>query len=402
MIKKKAFKFRLSPTLVQRHLFCSFAGSCRFVYNRALSQRLEIYEKEQRSLSLFDQNNELAQLKKEEETSWLRDIHSQILQQSLANLDQAFKNFFRRVRQKEKPGFPKYKKRGFSDSFRYPQGVKVDDNRIFLPKIGWVRYIKSRDIEGRIKQTTIRKDGDHWFVSVQTEIACDDLKHPSESSVGIDLGVARFATLSNGESIEALNSFKSLEGKLALAQRELSRKKKFSSNWKKQKRKIGNIHRKIRNSRHDFLHKTSTAISKNHALVVMEDLDVQKMTESPRGTQENPGKNIKVKSRFNRSMLDQGWHTFRSFLGYKLEWLGGKLELINPKNTSRMCTVCGHVARENRPSQAIFLCKACGHEDHADLNAAINILRAGLAQFACGEKSQDSSLKQEPLAAVVS
>ena len=153
MLVKKGFKFRLAPTAGQEQLFAQFAGASRFLYNRGLEQRKTLYEKENKSITYFEQNNELADIKNQEATRWLQDIHSQVLQQALKNLDTAFKNFFQNIQTGRKPGFPRFKCKGVRDSFRYPQGVKLDQDNVYLPKIGWVRFRKSREIEGEIKQT---------------------------------------------------------------------------------------------------------------------------------------------------------------------------------------------------------------------------------------------------------
>ncbi len=169
MLLKKGFKFRLDPTQGQRQLFVQFAGASRFLYNKGLEQRKSLYEKKGKSITYFDQNNQLVHLKGEEATSWLKEIHSQVLQQALKNLDTAFQNFFQNIKSGRKPGFPRFKCKGVRDSFRYPQGIKLNEDNVYLPKIGWVKFRKSRDIEGEIKQTTILREEDHWYVAFSTK-----------------------------------------------------------------------------------------------------------------------------------------------------------------------------------------------------------------------------------------
>lgn len=275
------------------------------------------------------------------------------------------------------------KKRGLHDSFRYPQGVKIEGNQVYLPKIGWLRFRKSREITGKLKNTTVSRQGKHWFVSFQVEMEVLEPIHPKTSDLGIDLGIKKFAACSNGDEIKPLNSFKSLAGKLAKEQKSLARKKKFGANWKKQKQKITKTHIKIANARKDFLHKSSSDLSKNHARIFLEDLKISNMSKSAKGTKETPGKNVKAKSGLNRSILDQGWSEFSRQLKYKLKWLGGNLVLVNPKNTSRKCPECGYISKENRKTQAIFRCLECGYKKNADFNAARNILEAGRALLAC-------------------
>lgn len=215
--------------------------------------------------------------------------------------------------------------------------------------------------------------------------------------MGLDLGIARFATLSDGSVLAPLNSFGKHERRLAKAQRLLARKVKFSKNWRKQKAKIGRLHKKIADVRNDYLHKATTTISQNHAVVVMEDLKVKNMSRSAAGTVENPGRNVRAKSGLNKSILDQGWGEFRRQIEYKLTWNGGTLVLVPPQYTSQKCHVCGNVDKQNRKSQTAFVCSACGHTANADYNASLNILAAGQAVIACGGwAAQASPMKQEP------
>lgn len=239
-------------------------------------------------------------------------------------------------------------------------------------------------------------DGRDWYVTIQTKRDVAEPVHGSESAVGIDLGVARFAALSDGTFIEGANAFKKYEKRLAFYQRRMARKAKFSANSRKAKMKITRLQRKIAYVRNDLLHKASTTIGKNHAIIVMEDLRIVNMTASAKGTVEEPGTNVRAKTGLNRRILDQGWGEFRRQLGYKLEWNGGTLLLVDPRNTSRTCAHCGHVGRENRQTQAAFRCVACGHVSNADTNAAINILRrAGQARIACGDSPLGELVKQE-------
>jgi putative transposase len=201
--------------------------------------------------------------------------------------------------------------------------------------------------------------------------------------VGIDMGVARFATLSDGTFYAPLNSFKRHATALRKAQQAMSRKTKFSSNWKKAKARVQRIHSRIGHARRDNLHKISTTISQNHAMVCLEDLQVRNMSKSAAGTTETPGKNVRAKSGLNKSILDQGWFEFRRQLEYKLPWQGGWLITVPPQNTSRTCPACGCLSADNRQTQARFACVACGFKEHADLVGAINILRAGHARCAC-------------------
>jgi putative transposase len=378
----KAYRYKLKTNMNIESQFSQIAGCCRFVYNFFLAQRIQEYRTDFVTPNYYDQAVQLPLLK--EEYPWLKEVPSQALQQTLKDLDQAYKNFFRRINSGGAPGFPKFKKKGKHNSFRYPQGVKVEGNRIFLPKVGWVSFRKSRDVQGTIKNVTISRSASGWYVAIQTEQDIPDTTHPSDTYVGIDVGVNVFAALSDGTTYEPVNSLKKLEKQLHKAQRDLSRKKKGSNNRKKQVRKLALLHEKIANNRNDYLHKSSTEISKNHAVVVLEDLRISNMSRSAKGTIENPGRNVKAKAGLNKSILDQGWGMFRNMLEYKLKYSGGSMLLVDPRFTSQTCHNCGHVSKENRKSQSSFQCTVCGHEQNADINAAMNILAVGLTVSACG------------------
>lgn len=215
--------------------------------------------------------------------------------------------------------------------------------------------------------------------------------------VGLDAGIAKLATLSDGTIFDPVNSFKANQKTLARLQREMSRKVKFSNNWKKTKRKVQNLHSRIGNIRRDYLHKVSTTISKNHAMIVIEDLKVANMSKSAAGTVSRPGRNVRAKTGLNRSILEQGWYELRRQLEYKQLWRGGQVLVINPAYTSQKCACCGHTAKENRQSQSQFECLECRYTENADINGACNILAAGHAALACGERAQSGrSVKQEP------
>ena len=370
MKRLQAFKFELQPNGEQARSMRRFAGSCRFVYNKALALQKANYEAGGKFLNHCAMNKWLPVWKKEPETTWLKDAPSQALQNAFIDLERAYKNFF-----DKRADFPTFKKKGIKSSFCFPQGFEIDagNSRIRLPKLGWLRYRKSREILGAAKNITVSCVAGKWYASIQTEREVEQPVHPSTSIVGLDAGVTLFATLSDGTMFEPVNAFRKNAAKLAKFQRRLSRKTKFSNNWKKQKQKISRLHQRVAHARNDFLHKTSTLISKNHAMIVIEDLKVTNMSKSAAGTIETPGRSVKAKSGLNKSILDQGWGEFRRQLEYKQAWRGGEVLAINPRNTSRTCPACGHVSAENRKTQSKFECVECGYAENADLNAAINI-----------------------------
>jgi putative transposase len=229
----------------------------------------------------------------------------------------------------KRAGFPCFKRKGCGDSFRYPdpKQFKLDqgNSRIFLPKLGWIRYRNSREAPGDVRNATVTGSGGNWFVSIQTRREVEQPLPTSSTAIGIDVGIARFATMSDASFIAPLNSFRQQRQRLARYQRRMRRKVKFSNNWKKAKARVQKIHSRIANARKDFLHKITTTVSQNHALVCIEDLQVRNMSRSSRGTSEQPGKMVKQKSSLNRAILDQGWGEFRRQLEYKVAWNGGVL-----------------------------------------------------------------------------
>jgi IS605 OrfB family transposase len=248
-------------------------------------------------------------------------------------------------------------------------------------------YRHSRKVLGEPANVTVSHSCGRWYLSVQTEREVEIPVHSSTSSVGLDWGIANFLTPFKGEPFQSLSPLKQNATKLARFARRLARKKKFSSNWKRLRAKISKLHQHIANARKDFVHKASHDISKNHAVVCVEDLQVKNMSKSAKGTQERPGQNVKKKSGLNRSILDASPFELRRQLEYKTLWSGGWLVAVPPQNTSRHCPACGHTAKENRKTQALFSCLECGFSAHADWVAARNIEEAGLALLACSQSS---------------
>ena len=374
MLKRPTFKFEIRPNGEQSRRIKQFCGCSRFVFNRALAyQNAQYAQDDSVKFSYTKITSLLPQWK--QIFPWLKDCHSQVLQQSLKDLDSAFSNFF-----EKQANFPRFKKKGIKESIRFPQKCKLEqhNNRLYLPKIGWVRYRNSRNVVGEIKNVTVRQKCGRFYVSIQTECEVEIAKHQG-GEIGIDMGIARFATLSNGEYFAPLNAFKTYKGKLAKLQRQLKNKVKFSKNWQKLQAKIAKLHHKIANCRKDFLHKISHTISKNHAMIYMEDLQVANMSKSAQGTVEAPGNNVKQKSGLNRAILDQGWGEFRRQLEYKSAWRGGALVAVPPHHTSQTCPCCGHTDKENRKTQAHFECVECSYRENADVVGALNVLARGRA-----------------------
>ena len=358
-----------------------FAGCCRFTYNRALELQQARHSRGETRLGYTQLCREITAWRNAEDSAWLTQAPVHPLQQAMKDLKRAYENFFAgRAR------FPRFRKRGRHDSFRYPdpKQIRLDEgnSRLFLPKLGWLRYRNSRTVLGAIRSVTVSRRCNRWYASIQTEReVC--VPERQGTAVGVDVGIVRFATLSDGTVYAPLHSFKQHQERLRRAQVSLSRKTKHSRNWRKAKARVQRIYARIANARRDCLHKCSTAVSQNHATVYIEDLRVCNMVASAKGTVEDPGTNVGAKSGLNRAILDQGWSEFRRQLEYKQAWSGGWLIAVPPHNTSQTCPRCGLIAKANRPSQARFACVCCGFEDHADLVAATNIRRAGHARIAC-------------------
>jgi putative transposase len=303
MKRLQAFKFELRPNGMQQRQMRRFAGACRFVYNKALALQKARFDAGQKQLSYAGVCRLLTVWRNGMETLWLKDAPTHPLQQALKDLERAYSNFFAK-----RADLPRFKKKGKQDSFRYPdrKQFRLDqaNSRIFLPKLGWLRYRNSRMVPGTVKNLTVSLSGGKWLVSIQTE---REVEQPLSQggAVGIDLGVARFATLSDGTFYVPLNSFKRHESALRKRQQAMSRKQKFSHNWSKAKASIQRIHARIGNARRDYLHKISTTISQNHAMVCLEDLQVRNMSKSAAGSIQMPGKQVRAKSGLNKAILDR-------------------------------------------------------------------------------------------------
>ena len=382
MERIQAFRFELRPDAVQLRQLKRFTGAARFVFNKALALQIENHRLAQPFIHYVAMAKLLTAWRNSEETPWLKDPPTHALQHTLKDLEKSYQNFF-----DKRADFPRFKKKndGRAHGLRFPdrKQIKLDqaNSRVSLPKLGWIRYRNSREVLGDVRNVTVSQDGEKWMISIQTRrevVAPAPTEARADAAmVGLDLGVVRFATLSTGEVIAPLHSFRVHRQQLAKAQRKLSHKQKYSQNWRKAKEKVARVHRKIRNARRDFLHKASTHVSKNHATVCIEDLQIANMSKSSKGDQQNPGINVAQKSGLNRAILDQGWGEFRRQLAYKLAWRGGALIAVAPQYTSQTCPMCAHVSADNRRTQASFVCVSCTFEQHADLVAAINIRERG-------------------------
>jgi len=369
----KAQKVRLYPNKAQQQIISSQIGGARYVYNRALALRKYAYTKFGIKVGKFALINHITKLKKREKSSWLKEIDSQAIQQSIANMDKAYQHFFKGG------GYPKFKSRHHSrQSYQYPQRVKIEGNKVFLPKVGWVKCKGLRkELVGKIKTVTVSYEAYQYHASILVDMEDVDIKQShNNKAVGLDVGVALVVADSNGRKVKPLDLVKELS-KLRTKAQQLSRKKKNSNNRAKAKAKLAKQNLRIANMRKDFLHKLSKQYSENQTVVV-EDLKIKNMTKATKGTVEKPSKNASAKRGLNRIITQQSWGLFFELLEYKLSQRGGQLIKVDPKYTSQTCNECGHISKENRKSQDKFVCTACGHTANADINASKNIRDRGI------------------------
>jgi putative transposase len=363
-MQRKAYKFRFYPTKEQEKILSQTFGCCRYIYNYFLNQRIEKYQNEKKNTAFSQQSKDLTNLKKELE--WLKDVSSVALQQSLRNLDSAYRNFFR-----SKKGFPKFKNKHGKQSVRLTKsGFRFKDSCLKVAKLGKLNFVKSREIGGGVTSIYIsKKPSGKYFVTLCCEENIQDLPK-KETKIGIDLGVKHLATFSNGEKVDNPRHWNNYAKKLAKEQKELSRKQKGSNNRNKQRIKVARIYEKITNCRLDCLHKTTTKIVNENQVIAVEDLKVNSMKSKHRA--------------INRSVLDCSWYEFIRQLEYKSKWYGRDFIKVNPKNTSKTCNCCGRVNSLLTLSEREWTC-TCSVVHDRDINAANNILTAGQAGLARGE-----------------
>ncbi len=384
---KKSFQFRIYPTKNQEVVLNRTLSTCRHLYNDSLAERKresELNELERtfgvipwgkpKWINYYDQADELTETK----TPYQKEVFSQVLQNVLKRVDRSFKNFYNGF------GYPRFQGRNRYNSFTYPQsGFGFEDGKLNLSKIGNIRTILHREIEGKIKTCTIKKDIDQWYVTFSCEIDKPLILVEVKSETGIDVGLKSLLTLSNGEQIEPPTFLRESEKKLTHEQKQLSRKKKRSHNRNKQRIVVAKVHRKIRNRRKDFAHKTSRMLVDKYDHIVFEDLQIKNMVQN---------------HHLAKSISDAGWSQLIGFTKSKAEYAGKVVELVNPRNTSQNCSGCGNSVPKDMPVR-VHSCPFCGLELDRDHNAAINILRrstAGTAGInACQGSLNRGSMQQE-------
>lgn len=362
----RAYKFRIYPTPEQETVLRKTIGSCRFVYNWALAQKREAWVTQKKSVSYNSTSKSLTELKDSPEKTWLNEVSSVCLQQSLRNLDVAFVNFF-----KKRGGYPAFKSRKNGGSARFlDNAFRIEDDNLFLAKIKTpLKVVWSRKLSGEPSQCAVSQNAaGQWFASFPCEEEMVKLP-PSDKKIGIDLGIETFASTSDGQKFGQPKRIRKLRKKLARLQKLHSRKQKGSKNREKARIKAARLHQHIADTRKDFLHKLSTKLIRENQTIALEDLAVKNMV-----------KNRKL----SRCISEQGWRDFRTMLEYKAEWYGRELLIVDRFwPTSKTCSCCG---RKTNLSLNVrkWTCE-CGATHDRDINAAKNILAAGQAvPFACG------------------
>ncbi len=363
------YRYRLDPTAEQIQRLNQFAGARRFVWNWALNRKRDHYRETGKTLSFTDLSAELTRLKHQPETAWLREMSAQSLQQALRDLDSAYGHFFRRARNGEKkPGFPKFKSKKIdTPRFRMPQDVRLDGSFVSVPKIGMIRTVVHRPLEGVTKSATFKREAcGHWYISLVVEQQrAPTGDRPLRSHIGVDVGLKSLAVLSTGQTIENPRWYRTQTRKLRRAQKALSRKLKGSRNRGKARIIVARLHQKVQCQRKDFLHKLSTDLVRHFDLVSIEDLNVRGL----------------AKSKLSTSVLDASWGMFRSMLTYKADRNASHLIAIGRFfPSSKTCGACGLVNANLTLADRDWIC-ACGVQHDRDLNAARNIDREGSRLF---------------------
>ena len=361
-----SYKYRLYPNIDQRHALDRILETHRQVYNAALQERRDAWKRCGVSVRYTDQANQLKQIRSfDTDVAW---CNYSSLQQTLRRLDKAFAAFFRRVKAGETPGYPRFKGKCWFKSvcYVYGDGVKLTDGKLYVQNVGLVRLFQHRPIpdQGEIKMAILKRDRvGNWYIVLQVELPDPNTPLRHTPTVGIDMGLTHFATLSTGEMIENPRWFREAEEKLALLQRKRARCKRGSCRYREWTRQIRRLHQHIANQRRDFQHKLSTRLVQTFGFIAVEDLNVQGL----------------CRSHVSKSMGDAAWSRFLSMLDYKAERAGSLVCRTDPNGTSQICSRCGCEVPKTL-SERHHTCPECNFTAPRDVNAALNILSRGRAR----------------------
>ncbi|MGW6410509.1 RNA-guided endonuclease InsQ/TnpB family protein [Streptomyces vinaceus] len=396
----RAYKFLMRPTVGQTIALGEMLRDHCGLYNGALQERRDAYRHASKTSIKYGMQS--AQLKDirafdpERHGRW--SFSSQ--QATLRRLDKAFAAFFRRVKSGETPGYPRFRGVNWFDTVDFPKdgdGCRWDSTphdpttRVRFQGVGHVKVNQHRAVVGKIKTVSVKREGKRWYVVLTAEQDQPEPLSATGSVVGIDMGIASFLTDSNGEHVPNPRHGRRVSARLEAAQQTLSRfprvrRDKRTSNHRRAFEKVAKLHGKVRRQRLDHAHKTALALVQQHDFIAHEDLKIRNMSKAPapKPDPEQPGgflpNGAAAKAGLNRSIADAGWGVFLTILTSKAESAGREVIAVDPRNTSRRCPECGHTAKENRPTQEKFHCVSCGHQAHADVVGALNVLRAGLVR----------------------
>jgi putative transposase len=388
---RRSYKFLLRPTRKQEAALAACLEDTRQLYNAALEERREAWRRGRHRVTFYGQSAQLKEIRAADSERYGRWSFS-CERAAIRRLDRAFQAFFRRCATGEKPGYPRFKGRGWWDSVEWAAqdgGARWDSvphptvTRVYLKGVGHVRVHQHRPVKGRVKTITAKHEGGRWYVI----LSCDDVPaeplEPTGAATGIDMGAASFLTTSIGAHVPNPKYLPAAQKRLTAAQQDLASKARGSNRRKQAVVKVSKLHAKVRRQRLDHAHKTARALVRDYDLIVHENLQVANMTTRPEQRPDDHGgyqtNGAAAKSGLNKSILDAGWGIFLRVLTAKAESAGRTVIAVDPRRTSQRCAQCGHTAAGNRITQAEFRCLTCGHYAHADVNAARNILRAGLA-----------------------
>lgn len=345
----KAFKYRLYPTKAEAEKLKFTLSRCQRLYNNALEERRDSYQERGETVTYHQQAVALPKLKADDPE--YKEVHSQVLQDTLRRLDKAFQSFFRRVKRGEAPGYPRFRAFHRFDSFCYPQYKGAIAQHVYLPKIGNVRVKLHRPLEGGVKTLTVKREVDEWYIVVICEVETKPLE-PTGSEIGIDLGLNHFLITSDGEFVDAPRYFRKAQKALRRAQRSLARKKKGSNRRVKQRTLVAKLHRKVKRQRADFHHKTAHKLVSEHDVIAHEALNVKGLG----------------RTRLAKLVHDAGWSSFLAILVFKAECAEKRTVGVDPKYTSQTCPNCGRIAKKLL-SERWHSCE-CGCELQRDVAAA--------------------------------
>ncbi|WP_369240818.1 RNA-guided endonuclease InsQ/TnpB family protein [Streptomyces sp. R21] len=396
----RAYKFLLRPTTRQQVALAAMLADHCSLYNGALQERRDAYRHTSKTSVRYGQQS--AQLKDirgfdpERQGRW--SFSSQ--QATLRHLDKAFAAFFRRIKTGDKPGYPRFRGINWFDTVDFPKdgdGCRWDSTphdpvtRVRFQGVGHVKVHQHRPVADRVKTVSVKREGRRWYVVLTAEQEQPQPLPPTGSVVGIDLGIANFLADSSGGFVAHPRHGRKAAAKLEAAQQAVARfprvrRDQRTAHHRRAVEKVADLHRKVRRQRLDHAHKTALDLVRAHDVIAHEDLKIRNMVKAPvpRPDPDQPGgflpNGAAAKAGLNRSISDAGWGVFLTILHVKAESAGREVIAVDPRNTSRTCPACGHVAAENRPTQEKFHCLSCGHHAHADTVGALNVLRAGLAR----------------------